>query len=173
MALAIVFFTVASVLQFTLGAWVAQGRINLKESFRTPLIYAVVLSVLIILNGVEAPRWFTNTITLIGNLTIPLMLLALGVSLARLKISSFIQSLTLSLFRLAVGFSVGLGISFLLDLEGTLRGVLILQSSLSPAVYNYLFAERFGSAGGEVAGVIVLSTFLTFLLLPAVLVFLL
>ena len=173
LALAIVFFTVASVLQFTVGVWVAQGRVDFHQSFKTPLIYAAFLAVAFVVGEFEAPIWLRNTLSLIAGLTIPLMLLALGVSLARLAVDSFARSLKLSLFRLGGGFAIGLLVAELMGLEGSMRGVLILQSSLSPAVYNYLFAERFGKAGAEVAGVIVLSTLMAFLVLPATLAFLL
>ena len=173
LALGIVFFTVASVLQFTLGASIVSGRWALGQILKTPLIYAVALALVFVLTGVAPPRWFANTVGLVGGLTIPLMILALGVSLARLRVASLGRSLLLSGFRLGIGFLLGLAVAEALQLEGTLRGVLILQSSLSPAVYNYLFAERFGRAGSEVAGVIVISTCLAFALLPFILAYLL
>ena len=173
LALGIVFFTVASLLQFTFGAGIVRGRFELGQILKMPLIYAVALALLFGLTDLTAPRWFANSVGLVGGLTIPLMILALGVSLARLKVRSLGRSFLLSAFRLGVGFLLGLAVAELLGLEGTLRGVLILQSSLSPAVYNYLFAERFGRAGSEVAGVIVISTCLAFAVLPFILAYLL
>ncbi len=166
LALGIVFFTIASLLQFTIGISIVRGRFEILESLKMPLIYAVLIALVFVVGDIQAPRWLSNTLNLIGGLTIPLMILALGVSLARLEVRSFARSLLISLFRLAVGFAVGLVIAELWGREGGARGVLVLQSSLSPAVYNYLFAERFGRAGGEVAGVIVVSTLLAFLVLP-------
>ena len=173
LALGIVFFTLASLLQFTFGAAIVRGRWDLLQVLKMPLVYAVALALVFALTEVPAPRWFANAVGLIGGLTIPLMILALGVSLARLEVASLGRSLLLSSYRLGAGFLIGLLVAETLGLEGTLRGVLILQSSLSPAVYNYLFAERFGRAGSEVAGVIVLSTCLAFVILPFTLAFLL
>jgi hypothetical protein len=59
------------------------------------------------------------------------------------------------------------------DLDGIERGVLILQSSMPVAVFNYLLALRFEREPGEVAGMVVLSTLLAFVLLPFIVSFVL
>ncbi|MGH6926932.1 MAG: AEC family transporter, partial [Dongiaceae bacterium] len=88
LALAIVFFAVSSTLQFTLGVGIAAGSADPRRLLRLPLIYAVLAALLVVATGVRVPGWIANTTDLIGGLTIPLMLLALGVSLARLQIGS-------------------------------------------------------------------------------------
>jgi hypothetical protein len=57
----------------------------------------------------------------------------------------------------------------LLGLEGAARGVLIIQSAMPAAVFNYLWAQHYGRDAAAVAGVVVLSTALAFVLLPLVL----
>ena len=54
--------------------------------------------------------------------------------------------------------------------EGAARGTLIIQSAMPAAVFNYLWAQVHGRDPAAVAGVVVLSTFLGFLLLPLVLI---
>ena len=61
----------------------------------------------------------------------------------------------------------------LFRLEGVDRGVLILQSSMPVAVFNYLLALRYQREPGEVAGMVVLSTLLAFALLPFIVGFVL
>jgi hypothetical protein len=68
-----------------------------------------------------------------------------------------------------MGLAVGLGVSMLLGLEGTARGVVILDSAMPVAVFNYLFAQRYNNSPGDVAGMVVVSTALSFLTLPALL----
>jgi hypothetical protein len=97
------------------------------------------------------------------------MLLALGVSLARLALGSIVKSGTIALLRLALGFAGGVGIAALFELEGAARGVLIIQSAMPAAVFNFLWAQLYGRDSAAVAGVVVLSTFLGFLLLPLIL----
>jgi predicted permease len=60
----------------------------------------------------------------------------------------------------------------LLDQSGIARGVLILQCAMPSAVFNYLFAQRYGRAPEEVASIVVLSTLGAFAGLPWLLGFL-
>jgi predicted permease len=80
LALAVVYFACTSTLQFTLGISLASGSMSVSRLLRTPAIYAVVVSLLILTMGWEVPRWVDNTMGILGGLTIPLMLLTLGVS---------------------------------------------------------------------------------------------
>ena len=57
----------------------------------------------------------------------------------------------------------------MLGLEGTARGIVILQSSMPVAVFSYLFAVRYQRSPEEVAGTVVISTLLSFLSLPLLL----
>ncbi|MGH6944929.1 MAG: AEC family transporter [Geminicoccaceae bacterium] len=169
LALGIVFFTVSSVLQFTAGAALAAGTVSPARLARIPLLYAVAIALILMVTGTTLPDWITNTIELLGGLTIPLMLIALGVSLARLRIASLKLSLGIALVRLLLGFVVGLGVASLLGMAGMAAGVLVLQSSMPVAVFNYLFAQIYRRRPEEIAGAVVLSTFLSFASLPLLL----
>ncbi len=169
LALAIAFFAVASSTQFTIGMWLASGELSPRQLARTPLLYALALALGFVLTGTKPPVWIANSTSLIGGLTIPLMLITLGVSLAQLRVTSFWRSLAFSLLRLGLGLGVGLALAFLLGLQGMARGVLILQCTMPVAVFNYLFAQRFRRAPHEVAGMVVLSTAMTFAGLPLLL----
>jgi predicted permease len=173
LALAIVFFAVFSMLQFTLGVSIAAGSFEPGRLLRLPLIYAVALALVFVATGVPVPGWLANSADLIGGLTIPLMLIALGVSLARLQIGSLKRSLLLSLVRLLGGAAIGFGIGWALGLSDAARGVLAIQSAMPVAVFNYLFAQLYRREPAEVAGMIVLSTLLSFVLLPLLLLLLL
>jgi hypothetical protein len=173
LALGIVFFTVSAVLQFTVGVGLAAGTIAPGRLARIPLLYAVAIALVLMATGTALPEWIANTIELLGGLTIPLMLIALGVSLARLRIASLKLSVAIALLRLLAGFAVGLGVAWAFGLEGMAAGVLVLQSAMPVAVFNYLFAQVYKRAPEEVAGAVVLSTFLSFASLPLLLFFVL
>ncbi|MCW5749720.1 MAG: AEC family transporter [Alphaproteobacteria bacterium] len=173
LALGIGYFTVAATMQFTVGAGIAAGRASFGQLLRTPLIYTVVLGVICMIFEVQAPRWITNTVNLVGGLTIPLMLMALGVSLARLRVSSLPRAIAFSALRLCLGFAVSLLVATLLDLDPVQKGVLILQSAMPVAVFNYLFASRYQRQPEEVASMVLISTALAFLALPLLLLFIL
>ena len=102
-----------------------------------------------------------------------MMLIALGVSLSRLKVTSLRRSLGLALLQLVMGFLVALGMASAFDLDPIARGVLVVQGSMPSAVFNYLFAQRYNTAPEEVAGIVVMSTAFSFVLLPFLLWFVL
>ena len=169
LALAIVYFAVSSTLQFTVGVGIAAGSADPRRLLRLPLIYAVLAALAVVATGVRVPGWIANTADLIGGLTIPLMLFALGVSLARLQVGSLKRSLALSLLRLMGGAALGFGIGWALGLSDAARGVLAIQSAMPVAVFNYLFAQLYRREPAEVAGMIVLSTLISFATLPLLL----
>lgn len=169
LAYAIAYFVVSAVLMFTLGIGLAAGRADFRELGRTPLLWAVGLSVLLMATETDLPRWVENTVHLAGGFTIPLMLVTLGVSLARLKVTSLRVSLFFSVMRLVLGFGVGWAVALLLGLEGVARGVLVIETAMPVAVFNYLWAARYGNQPEEVAGMVLLSTVLAFPALPLML----
>lgn len=173
LALAITYFTIHLILLFTVGEVISAGSLSFGKLLRQPVLYAVAAALIVLIGDFELPAWLANTTELLGDFTIPLMLITLGISLAGLKIAGFQRSLLLSLFRLAMGFAVGLVTAEAFGLEGASRGILIMQSTMPVAVFNYLFAVKNDNSPEEVAGIIVLSTAIAFALLPALLWFVL
>lgn len=173
LGLAIAVFTVYAVTQMTLGMALASGAASLRALVRIPLLYAVAAALLFMLTGSVPPKWINATTELLGGITIPMMLITLGISLARLGVRSMPRSVGLAALRLVMGFAVGVAVATLFGLDGVQRGVLIIQSAMPAAVFNYLFAQRYATAPEEVAGIVVMSTALSFLSLPLLLLFVL
>lgn len=169
LALGIGIFVISSLGNFTLGVALVSGRMTPRQIAKTPAIYVVMAALVFLIGGIEPPRWLANTTEIIGGISIPLMLLALGVSLSRLKVHSLGRSLVLAILRLFVGFAIGYLLAWSFDLEGAIRGVLILQCAMPAAVFNYIVAVRFNRALEEIAGLVVVSTVISFLTLPLLL----
>jgi predicted permease len=166
LALAVVYFSCTVTLQFTLGISLSAGNLSLSRLIRTPTIYAVLISIVLMLLGLKLPTWIENTIGVLGDITIPMMLLTLGVSLAQLKVNALGRNLLLSCLRLAGGFLIALLVAQIYELPPTAEGVLIIQSAMPVAVFNFLFAQYYGRAHADVAAMVVISTALSFLTLP-------
>jgi hypothetical protein len=169
LALVIPYFTVSAVLGFTLGPAIASRSTSLTAPFKMPLIWSVLAALAVLYTGLPVPLWVTNSLDLIGGFAIPLMLITLGVSLAQLELTGLPRSFALSVLRLGMGFAVGVTLASLMGLEGTARGVLIIECAMPVAVFNFLYASIYNNRPAEVAGVIVVSTALSFLTLPALL----
>ncbi len=173
LGLGVLFFATLAVLQFTVGPALAAGRMDPRQLLRTPVIYAVLSAVLVLTTGLQPPQWLLNTTSLLGSCAVPLMLFSLGVALAGLKVQGLARALGLSTLRLVLGFGAGVLVTHLLGLTGAMRGVVILQSAMPVAVFNYLWAVRFQTAPEEVAGMVLGSTALAFVALPLILLFVL
>ncbi len=169
LAIGVAYFTVSATTHYTIGAWVYSGKSSPISALKTPLPYTVALAVLLLATEAAPPPWLLNTTGLLGQMTIPLMLMTLGVSLARLGVSRLPRSAALAAFRLAMGIGVGFALAELFGLTGIARGVVILQASMPAAVLNYLLAQHFERNAEEAASVIVLSSLLAVGTLPFVL----
>jgi malate permease and related proteins len=170
---AIAYFSMSSVANYTLGQAIAAGKANWGALLRLPILYAVAIGVLLSVTGLELPSWAHATVALIGNMTVPLMLLMLGSSLSLLKIASFRRAALVSVIRIGLGAAVGIGVAAVFGLAGSMKAVLIMQCANPVAVYNYLFAKRWDNEPEEVAGVVVLSTLLSIITIPFLLTWLL
>ena len=60
-----------------------------------------------------------------------------------------------------------MAVSSLVGLHGTAQGVLVLQGAMPAAVFSYLFAARYERDAEDVAGIVLMSTLLAAVLLPA------
>ncbi len=169
LALAVCFYAVAAFSQFTAGLWLFSGRISLRQLLQTPLAWAALIAASIVAADVPVPQLVLRASELLGGLTIPLMQLSLGVSLATLGSRVVPRTLALALLRLGLGLAVGAGLAQAFGLEGAARGVLILDCSMPVAVLNYLLAERFRRSPADVASLVVMSTLLSLVTLPLIL----
>ena len=173
LGLAITFFALIAMLQFTVGQAIAAGSVSPARLLRTPIIYVLALAAIMVGTGTPTPTWLDNAVSLLAGITIPLLLLSLGSSLARVRPSQLKTSLTVGIIRMVIGFSVSVAVTQLLGLDRVASGVLIIQASAPPAVFNYLFAQLYGNRPEEVGGVLFTSTVMYFLALPALLLFVL
>ena len=166
LALAIVYFAFGTIGSFTIGAAIAEGKVTVRGLLRIPVLYAVAIALVMQLTELRLPAWIFNTVELLGGIVIPAQLVALGFSLLQLKVGGMARSASLGVFRLAMGVAVGFAIAELFDLDGAARAIVIIQSAMPVAVSSYLFAEKFNRLPEEVAGMVVVSTTISFVTLP-------
>ena len=173
LALALVFFTLGAVGTFTVGAAIASGRLSLGKLVREPALWAAAIAMVLMWLDISLPKWIYDSTKLLGGMAFPLQLIALGCSLGRFQISSLPRGIGLGLFRLGVGFLIGWGVAEYFALEGIVRAIVILQSSMPVAVSNYLFAVIYKREPEEVASMVLISTGMSVVTLPLLLLYLL
>jgi len=172
LSLAIVIFAVMAVWSFTFGVWLVAGGGSPLRVLKEPIVAATLLGALFLWQGWQTPQWLTNALELIGQMAIPLMLITLGVAVARLSPGRLGRAVWLSGLRVAVCVAVGVAAARLTGLEPMAAAVLILQVSTPVAVTSYMLAAKYGADADAVAGLVIVSTLLSVATLPLTLGFL-
>jgi len=173
LAYAMSFFSVQCILLFSFGDAIYAGKISIGRVLRSPIIHAIWLGVLVRWLDMEPPQLVMQSAELLGQIVIPIMLITLGVSLASMRAATLPATIVWSFVRTALAISIGFGVAELLGLEGVARGVLIIETVVPVAVFNYLLAVKHGRDVSEVSALILVTHIGAIFYLPVVLGFLL
>ncbi|MFT5034041.1 MAG: putative permease [Bacteroidia bacterium] len=172
LALSLGIFVVFSLVHFSLGTAALTSSMPGRALLRSPLIWAGLLVLLMIALDLQFPLTVNNTLDILGGMAIPLMLLTLGVSLVSLRLRDSGRALAMGLARVVTALLAGVLTVEVLQLEGLLRGVVLLQAATPAAVFNYLLAQQYQRSPEAVAGLVMASTLLSFVSIPLVLAYL-
>ena len=166
---AVVVFAVMAVMSFTFGVWLVAGGGSPFKVLKEPMVAATLLGALFLWQGWETPRFLTNTLELVGQIAIPLMLITLGVAVARLSPGGMGRAFVLALVKLAICTAAAWFVGLQFQLDQVAFAVLVLQVATPVAVTSYLLAEKYGADADAVAGLVVASTLMAVLALPLLL----
>ncbi len=170
LALAVAIFAVAVIWQFSFGVWLMTGG-GPGRVLREPMVWASLLGGLFLWQGWQPPRWLGDTLALAGQMAIPLMLLTLGVAVARLRPARLLLAGGLSLLRLVVCLAVAIAVALLLAPDRLAFAVIVLQLTTPVPVTAYLMAVRADADADAAAGLVFASTLLGLVTLPLTLAF--
>lgn len=169
LAYAMTFFSIQCILLFSLGDAIYAGSINFQRMLRSPILHAIWIGVVVRLLDWQPPELIMNSTSLLGQIVIPLMLITLGVSLAGMRASMLHMTVFWSFVRTGLAIAIGFSVAELLGLEGVARGVLIIETVVPVAVFNYLLAVKHGRDSSEVSGMILVTHIGAIFYLPFVL----
>ena len=108
----------------------------IKKFLLSPPIWAIVLSIPLNLLNVEIPLVITSTFKLLADMTIPLIMLALGIYFTP-KLIRPLPLFTAIFIRMAIGLAIGFAFVELFNFEGLTRKIILLASS-APIGFNTL-----------------------------------
>ena len=168
---AVVIFAVMAILSFTIGVWIVSGGGSLLRVIKEPVVAATLLGAVFLMQGWRTPTFLTNALELIGQMAIPVMLITLGVAVARLETRDMARAVWLSVLKALVCALAAFGAARWFGLAPVPTAVLIVQISTPVAVTSYLLAEKYGKEAQPVAGLVVASTLLSVVALPLILAF--
>jgi predicted permease len=161
-------FVILTFLQYSLGIYILNGRGNWTEIFRLPLIYAAFLGLFFNLAQVSIPELLLQPIVMLGQATIPIMLISLGYRLYQVESLQLGHALGGAVLRIFGGFAAAHLAVSLLGADGVNRQVLLLYGSLPSAVVNFILTEKYRQDPGLAASIVVLGTFFSVLTIPLV-----
>ena len=168
---AVVIFAVMAIMSFTFGVWVVAGGGSPVTALKEPLVWGATLGIVFMLTGWTVPEWIGNTLDMIGQIAIPLMLITLGVAISRLQPRSLGRAVWLSALKLVICVSVPLAAGAWFGLPRLALGVLVLQVATPVAVTSYMLATKYHAKADVVAGLVMVSTLLSVVAIPVMLAF--
>lgn len=166
LGLAVVVFAIMAIIMFTAGLWMVAGVQNPARVLREPILWASLMGVGALIVDWQPPQLILNSVGLIGQMGIPLMLLTLGAAVARLQPARVLPAFGLSAIKLSIGLAAGIAIGHAIGLTGIPLAVLILQMATPVGVTSYLMAERYQTDPDASASLVVTSTILAIIALP-------
>lgn len=161
-------FVMITFLQYSLGIYILNGRGNWRESFRLPLIYAAVAGLVVNLAQVKIPEILLQPVAMLGQATIPIMLISLGYRLHEVESLQWGHALGGAMVRILGGFAAANIAVFAIGASGVNRQVLLLYGALPAAVINFVLTEKYRQDPALAASIVVISTFLSVLTIPIV-----
>jgi hypothetical protein len=166
LAPAVVMFMVSNLAHFTFGAWLLDHNIKLSSVWRIPTVVATLGGLAVSLAGIELWQPAMLAIKMLGDISIPLMLFALGVRISESRIGAIRLGVIGAVARPAIGMALSFVLVWLIPLPERERALLIVFGALPPAVLNYMFAERYNQEPEKVASMVLLGNVLAVLFLP-------
>ncbi|WP_170469536.1 AEC family transporter [Ruegeria arenilitoris] len=167
MAYTMGFVVVVLISIFTVGMWIPAGEFSPRKLATSPIIYAVVISLVLMATGYSLPKPVAKSFDILGGLSIPLMLLTLGHTLATLQIKSLGRAVLLTVLHLVMAVTIASALVWSFGFTGAERGAVILCCLMPSSVATYLFIDQHvPEYGPDVAGFILVSTLATILVLP-------
>lgn len=168
MARAVVYYTVSTMLVYTVGIFVASlgtvpWRSALGRTLRMPAFYATVAAVLVYSLNIPMPAPLMSAVDIAAQGAIPVMLLVLGMQLADLQPGTINLRLTMPALglRLLVAPLVAAGLATALGLSGLTRSAAVIEASMPTAVLTIILATEFGLPAGAVTSIVVLGTLIS------------
>ena len=166
LAPAVVMFVVSNVIHFSYGAWLLDHHTKLTTVWRSPSILATIAGLAVGFLGIEVWPPLLMSIEMVGDISIPLMLFALGVRLADSRISAVGFGVFGAVLRPVVGMALAWVLLQTLDLPPREQALVLVFGALPPAVLNYMFAERYNQEPDKVASMVLIGNLAAVVFLP-------
>lgn len=175
LAVAVVIYSSHAVLGWSLGVFVAArshsgGLGPLKHTLRLPVLWAIALALLLRATGTELPSFLGESVHMLGQASIPVMLLILGFQLERgVALDRWPSLLAALVVRLIASALVAYLVGGWLGLEGITQQVFVVMAAMPTAVFTIILATEFQAEPRFVSSMVIASTLISLLTLTLLL----
>ncbi len=169
LAYAMAFFSVQSILLFGLGDAILAGSASPMRALKSPILHSIWIGAVVRYYEIPVPEFILDSTQLLGEIVIPIMLVTLGVSLAGMSAKHLPSLLRWSAIRTGAAVAIGFFVATLFGFEGVAKSVLVIQTAVPVAVFNYLMAIRHGRDSTEISGLILVTHLAAIVYLPVLL----
>jgi len=163
---AVVLFLVENGLHFTLGTYLMDHRAPLHKVLVQPIVAATLIGMVFSLFRWGVPTPLRETVNLLGQASIPLLLFSLGTRLTSVDFREWRIGLLGAVICPVTGVLMLLIVQPFLSLTPLQSSLLLVFSALPPAVLNYLVAEQYRQEPGKVASIVMLGNLMGLVSLP-------
>ena len=167
------FVTVFNLLLWTVGYGMVSHKVSPKEIvksvFTNPVLYAVVIGLVIYLGRIPVPDILEKPVDSIGSMNTPLAMIVTGMIIAGSKIKSILCNKNIWFIIAVRMFLVPvmcLLLFSLIGVSGMAAQVVLLLEACPTAAVTSVFAVQFNYEEDLAAGAVVLTTFLSIIILP-------
>ncbi|MBZ6067515.1 AEC family transporter [Aeromonas schubertii] len=164
----VILFVLSNLLHFSVGLAILGGRD--KDArwlwLRSPMLWAAAAGLLCANLGVTLPAFVVTSASLLGQISVPLMLFALGIRLLDGEWEDLGMALGINLLYLLVGALSLCLVWWLLPLKSEWLPLLLVTVALPPAVLNYMLCEQYDCQPHKVASIVLGGNALSVLVIP-------
>ncbi|SER27965.1 hypothetical protein SAMN04487944_102198 [Gracilibacillus ureilyticus] len=178
---AIILMVLQTLIMCTVGIYVAakgggseeKVKISpLKDVIKVPIVYGAFLGVIINISGIKIDEQMMTAIDMVADATIPIIMIVLGMQLAMIKLNDLeIGKLSTSvIFRLILAPVIAYLITLPLPVDEMVKDILILTAAMPTAANTTMYALQFGARPNFVSSATLVTTILSIITLPILLI---
>ena len=167
------YVTVFNILLWTVGYAMVSGKVRpgevLHSILTTPVLWSVLLGLILYLCRVNVPELIRQPLQLVGNMNTPLSMIITGMLIAGSKPEKLLgnrEIYRIILIRMLFIPLVSFLLFRLLSVQGMVAEVVLLLEACPCAAITSVFAVQFGYDEDLAAGSVVITTFISIVVLP-------
>lgn len=173
---AVIIMSIQSMLMNIFGVYYAsRGKSSVKQALqsvlRMPATYAIILAITLKQLNIGIPENIYSIIDFLSVVTVPLMMVVLGMQLANISLKSFevANVATASVIRLIISPLLALFLATLFPVSDLLKSVFILIAAMPSAAVTTMFAVEFKTKPDLVSSITLTTTVLSVVTLSVIL----